>query len=101
MEISESRDGHRLLNDVAIKVLSKVDNRILELSIAAWRIAGAACLVLLSFLSSAHAEVSHVTPTTFHADFEVGVTVQLSHVIRVDAALSVQAIDVLADDELE
>lgn len=57
--------------------------------------------VLFDFISISNAVVTHVLTTTIFANLQIGVAVDLRDTRARDAALAVQAIDVLADDMLE
>ena len=54
-----------------------------------------------SLFGSANSYVSHVFPSTFLTDFKVCVSVKFGDVLCGDSTLSMQAVNVLAHDELE
>jgi len=89
------------LKDSRVEVLAEVDDRVLEVTIAAWSLALASSSVLLGLLGVAHTVVAHELATTILAHLEVCVAVKLGNAGCRDAALAVEAIDILADDELE
>ena len=100
-KVSAGAVGVAQLEDGWVQVLVEVDDGILEMSIAAWALAHASSPVLVSTLSVANSGVSHVFAATFLTNFQVCVSVKFSDVLGGDSTLSVQAVNVLANDELE
>ena len=94
-------EGKALAKDLRHEALSEVDDGVLEFALAARSVANAASPVLLGLLGCADAEVSHVFSSALHAELEVGVSVEVGEDVGVDAALTVEAVDVLTDDALE
>ena len=89
------------LKDSRVEVLAEVDDRVLEVTIAAWSLALASSSVLLGLLGVAHTVVAHELATTILAHLEVCVAMKLSNAGCRDAALAMETIDILADDVLE
>lgn len=81
---------------LAVKRFTKVDDRVLELTSATWSVTNAPCLVLFSFGCCSNAEVSHVVSIASHTDLQVRVAMNLSDIFGRDACLAVQTINVLA-----
>ena len=86
------------LKDSRVEILAEVDDRVLEVTIAARTLALASCSVLLGLLSVAYTMVAHVLAATLLANLEVRVAVELRNASCGDTALAVKAIDILADD---
>ena len=89
------------MSNILVEILSKVDDCVLQVTIAAYSLALAACLVLLRLLSSAHHEITWEPATAFHAFFKVGIAVDLGYLLRVNTTPEVKAINVLADNTLQ
>lgn len=90
-----------LIQDAPNEILTKVDDCVLKLALAAWSVANAASLMLFGLLGSANLVVAHVFSPTLDAELEIGVTVEVSQLISMDATLAMETINVLADDSLE
>ena len=90
-----------LFENASDKVLTEVDNSVLQFTAAPWSVTNAAGFVLLSILGAADSVVSHVLSVTLDTEFEVCVPVELSHDLWVDSTLAVETVDVLTDDALE
>ena len=81
------------------QIFSKVDDRVFELTTAAWGITNAASQV--RFVANRCLVVTHVLSIALYAEFEVSVSMQLSHQVSSDATFAMKTINVLADDTLE
>ena len=100
-EVGHGVESKALVEDFRHEVLAEVDDGVLEFALAAWGVANAACSVLLGLLRAAHAEVSHVLSSALQAKLEIGVSVEVSEDVGVNATLAVEAVDVLAHNALE
>ena len=89
------------LEDGRVQVLTEVDDGVLEMAIATWGLAHASSPMLVGALSISYAGVSHVLTATVLTNFQVCVAVEFGEVCCGDSTLSVQAVNVLAHDELE
>ena len=101
---AEIRDQARVLTvlkDFTPEVLSKVDDGVSEIAIAARGVALAPSLVILGLLSIAHSEVSHVLAIAIGANLKVSVPVQVSKLVRVDPTLAMKTVDVLRNARLQ
>ena len=89
------------VKDVLVKVLTEIDDGILEVASASWIIALSSGLVLLDSTSNSNSKISEEVATTLHAHLLISVAVHLADFISWDATLSMEAISVLRDDMLE
>ena len=88
-----------LVQDLLLKVLAKVNDRVLEFASAARGITDATGQVILS--THAGLVVPHVLSIALYADFQVSVSVEFRKVLRFDATLTMQTINILTDNALE
>ena len=73
----------------------------MPLTIAIFVVTLATGRVLGVLLGFSDLEVTHVVFTTFFADFEIDISVQLIYFVGGDTTLAMQAIDILRDDFLK
>ena len=78
MKVADHRDGESLIQDTGDEGLAKVDDSVLELTIASWSVTRAPSLVIVRLVRRAHAEIAHVLTAALHADFQVCVAVELT-----------------------
>ena len=90
-----------LMTHILVQILSKVDNCVLQVAIAALSFTLAACLVLLGLLSSAHFEITREPSTTLHALLKVLVTVDFGYLFRVNTTFEMETVNVLANNTLQ
>ena len=101
MKITDSAIVEAKLLNVLIQLLTKVDDRILERTIAAWGVAVSSSEVVFGSLGVADSVIPHVFASTLGANFKVSVSMKLRHHLRGNSTLAMKAINILTDDVLE
>ena len=94
-------DSIALMTNILVQVLSKVDDCVLQIAIAALSLTLTACLVLLRPRSSAHFVITREPATALHALLKICVAVDFGYLVRVNTTFEMEAIDVLADNTLQ
>ena len=100
-QVSVGAVGPPRLENVPIQGLTEVDNGVLEVTIATCALALTSSSVIVGTLSRTSTLVSHVLTSTILTNFQVCVAVEFGDVCSRDSTLPVQAVNVLAYDELE
>ena len=100
-EVSAATVGVAQLEDGLVQILIEVNDGVLKVTGTTWGLAHAASPVFVYTLSVAHTGVPRVLATANFTYFQVGIPVEFGEVRGGNSALSMQAVDVLAHDELE
>jgi hypothetical protein len=79
----------------------EVDDRIVQLAIAAFVVAKAASVVVMDPLCGAHYKVTHIVLAALAAELELSIAVQLGDLVHWDARLAVQTVNILRNNVLE
>mmetsp|Transcript_9984 Transcript_9984/g.34989 ORF Transcript_9984/g.34989 Transcript_9984/m.34989 type:complete len:491 (+) Transcript_9984:131-1603(+) len=99
--VALSRVGKAEVDLALRQVLAEVDDAVVQLALAAWHLAHAPGRVLLAAARDAAAKVAQVHLAARAARLLVGVAVHLRDLLGREAAAQVQAVRVLAHEELE
>lgn len=94
-------DSVALMTNILVQILTKVDNCVLQITIASLGLTFAACLVLLGLRCSANLEVTREPAAALHALLKVCVAVEFGNFVWVNTTFEMEAINVLADNTLQ
>lgn len=89
------------LEDVFSQVLSEVDDGVSKSASTSWSVTDATSLVSVALLSCSHSVVAHVLAIALITDLKVGIAMDVSKLVWVNATFPVKSVDILADDCLK
>ena len=100
-QVSVGAVGPPFLENVPIQGLTEVDNGVLKVTIATCALALTSSSVIVGTLGGTSTLVPHVLTSAILTNFQVCVAVEFGDVCSRDSTLPVQAVNILAYDELE
>ena len=83
------------VKDSRVKILTKVNNTVLEVAVAARVLAHASSAVLFDAPCAPDTMITHILSTTFLAHLQVGIAVEFCKVTGRNATLTMKTIDIL------